>query len=192
MKRVCYVLGAAGLAPIAAGIAAPAAHAAVVPPSLTSRGKVVSLHHTGMHKIAGTAAVVTGSSGATSPAITAAGCHGNTEVNIGKDGHVKGRLWYANSVTDSSTCIGTVDASLYYSHNGCKWVDVSAGIFSRPQGAYSRDWGPEQKSVCGTAGDWTVKAFGIHEEFHHNPGWSGLRVYVWSKFGGSTYAQFGS
>jgi hypothetical protein len=195
MKRVRYVLGAAGLAPIAAGLAAPAAHAATVPSSATSQGKVVSLHHTGMQRIsrqAATATTAASSSAATSPQITAAGCHGNTKVKIPQSGHVKGKLWYANNYDDSYTCIGTVDASLYYSHDDCKWVSVSAGTYSRDLGNYGTTWGPERKTVCGTDGKWTVQPFGIHESFYHDPVFSAMRVFVWSQYGGNTYAQFGS
>jgi hypothetical protein len=205
MKRIHYVLGAAGLAPIAAGLAAPAAHAANVPSGAISRGKVVSLHHTGMQGIsrqatAATLAAVTSSSATTttsasattSPAATAAGCHGNTRVLIPKDGHVKGRLWYKNGPFDSYTCIGTVDASLYYANSDCKWVDVSAGTYSRDLHNYSTVWGPKRKTVCGKVGKWVVEPFGIHESLSHDAVTSALRVYVYSQYGGSTYAQFGS
>jgi hypothetical protein len=191
MKRVRYVLGAAGLAPLAAAIAAPAAHAATAAPNSAGSAKVVSLHHTGMHRATLTAATV--SSGAQSPGATAGGCTGDAKAYAAKDGHVKGQLWYRNNWDDSYTCIGTVDASLYYSHTDCKWVSVSAGIYSRPEGNYGRDWGPVRKTVCGTDGDWTVEPFGIHKSFNHaDAGWSGMRVYISSQFKGATYAQFGS
>lgn len=195
MKRVRYLVGATGLAPIAAGLAAPGvAHAgtthAVTPP----HGKTVSLRHTGMRPGTGNHDATTFaslSSGASSGATGAlGGCTGDTKVTLAKDGHVRGKLWYTNNWDDSYTCIGTVDASLYYSHSDCKWVKVSARY--QGQEYNGNAWGPETKTVCGTPGEWKVVPFGIHEEFQHVPADSGMHVNIWSQYGGGTGAQFGS
>jgi hypothetical protein len=190
MKRARYLLGAAGLAPVALGLAAPAAaHATAAAPG---RGKMVSLHHSGMHTATLLAAKAVSAAGSTSSGngTTTGGCTGNTKVNVAKDGHVKGQLWYANNWDDSYTCIGTVDASLYYSHNDCKTATVTASY--QGNAYFAKAWGPETKTVCGTDGHWTVEPFGIHTDFKHLPDVSGMHVYISSQFGGFTGAQFGS
>jgi len=51
VKKVCYALGAAGLAPTALALMAPAAHAAAAQPSAHAQqvsGKTVSLRHSNM------------------------------------------------------------------------------------------------------------------------------------------------
>lgn len=92
MKRVCYTVGAIGLAPIAAGLIAPniamASSKALDAPQ--ARTKTVSLH------------AIT----AAAPDVGCTGLSATGWINSSQ-GHAKMRFWYTSGVT--STCIGTVE-----------------------------------------------------------------------------------
>jgi hypothetical protein len=189
VKRVHYLTGAA-LMPAAMGLALPvAANAATTGPTHTGAthtgAKTVSLRHSGIRLARESTAAISSDS----PQISEAGCHGNTNVKLSRVGNVKGQLWYANSPVDFSTCIGTVDASLYFAHTYCKSAGVS--ITTSPAGIGSPGVTRTAK-VCGTKGQWTKHAFGIHEDFSHLPHVSGVVVEIWSQYGGPTGTKVGS
>jgi hypothetical protein len=197
VKRVHYLAGAA-LAPAAMGLAIPAgAHAATTGAADTGAthtgGKTVSLRHSGIRlargSIADASSAGASSAGASSqsPGTAAAGCHGNTNRKLGRVGNVKGQLWYANNFDDSDTCIGTIDASLYFAHTYCKSAGVSVVTYPVGGGPVTR-----KATVCGTKGQWTRHAFGIHEEFSHLPAVSGVAIDIWSQYGGPTGTEVGS
>jgi hypothetical protein len=158
MKRVQYLVGAAGLAPAAFGVAAwPAAPAAAGAPQAAAphagvalraggQAKTVSLHH----------------AGAVTPD---ASCTGKTEVNMKAVGNLRGHFWYTydavdvNGTFEAGTCIGTIVASMHFNKDLCKTVSVRVS-----QAAASRF-----KNICGTAGHWYHMSWGLHRNIPSRP-----------------------
>ena len=180
--------------PAAMGLALPAtAHAATTGPTHSDAthtgGKTVSLRHSSIRPARGSiAAASSGGASLASPQASQAGCHGNTNRKLGRVGNVKGQLWYANNFDDSNTCIGTIDASIYFAHTYCKSAGVSITVSPYDIGHPTK----RTAKVCGTKGQWTVHAFGIHEEFSHLPVESGVVISIWSQYGGPTVTRVGS
>ena len=94
MKKVRYLAGLAGIAPVAAGFLAPAAaHATATAqtPRVNNAAKTVSLHP--------------------AKATTATGCTGSQFQPISRNGDVAGGFWYTDHGNDA--CVGTVFVSVY-------------------------------------------------------------------------------
>jgi hypothetical protein len=147
MKRVRYVIGAAGLAPVAlTGAVLPTAHAVAAPQAASQAAKTVSLHH----------------AGAVTPD---ASCTGKTEVNLKQTGNIKAHFWYTydaveqGGVFQPGTCIGTIVASMYFTKNLCKTVSV------RVDKAEANRF----KNICGTAGHWYHMSWGLHANVASRP-----------------------
>lgn len=127
MKRVHYALGVAGLAPAAAGLLAPTAHAATDAGAhaLKPTGKTVSLRHVGAPASARFAEPTTSTSSVVSGSILT-GCRGHTRTakhnsNFG--------IQYYYTPNGNSTCVGTVSG---WHAGGGDWkmtasVDASGG-----------------------------------------------------------------
>jgi hypothetical protein len=147
MKRVRYVIGAAGLAPVAlTGAVLPTAHAVAAPRAASQAAKTVSLHH----------------AGAVTPD---AGCTGKTEVQMKHVGDLKGHFWYTNQAVEVSgtflpgVCIGTIVASMYFTKNLCKTVSVKVSAASAHR----------FKNICGTADHWYQMSWGLHRAVASRP-----------------------
>lgn len=133
MKRVRYVLGAAGAAPVMFGMVTPA-HAATAMPNA---------------------------------AVPVSNCGGNKYLTIPQNGNVKGHGWYTVGIFDSTTCVGTVDVSLYYTKGSlnnpfCK--NTSLTIRSSPTAGNL--W-HRKKQLCGYAGSWEKIGFAVQTSFWH-------------------------
>jgi hypothetical protein len=153
MKRVRYMMGAAGLAPAAFGMAAlPVVTAAAAPGAngqaaasvAGGQGKTVSLHH---------ARAVTPD----------AGCTGHTEFTIARNGNIRGHGWYTNGTEKSpngriikDVCIGTVVNSLNFTKSFCKTgsLDASGDHF------YNLT-----RRICADKNLWVPISWGLHKIF---------------------------
>jgi hypothetical protein len=177
VKRVRYLAGVAGLAPMAIGMALPATgHAAAATTHSPARGKSVSMAHV------------------RSPLRPATGCTGNTAFNVPQSGDVKAHGWYADNYFDTYVCIGTVKESVYFtkgtsSHPFCKYAWVRAWETSSKGGSFNA-FETGHQEVCGVAGNWTGPiSFGIHDSFDvwGNLGW--VIVFPTSTYGGGFQKQ---
>ncbi len=134
MKRVQYILGAVGAAPVVFGMVTPAQAA-------TDRPTTV---------------------------VPVSNCGGNKSFTIPHNGNVKGHGWYRLAAFHSTTCVGTVDVSLYYTKGTlnnpfCK--NASLTIRSSPP-AHADLW-HRTKQVCGYAGSWAKIGFAVQTSFSH-------------------------
>ena len=129
MKRVHYLAGAAGLAPVAFGLATgPAAHAAgaAVPPPW-HEVKTVSLHHVLSPAATGNTAASSSASAssATAPGVlgisasvsTTRHCTGSIGTSASHD-NLSEKFWYS-----PGGCIGTVEGAMVYNKtvDKCMW-----------------------------------------------------------------------
>ena len=161
MKRARYVTGAAVLAPVAMGMALPAAaQASTSHGTAAARGKSVSLEPVQAR-------------------VTPDSCTGTNPFTIGRtpNSHLRGHGW-TTRYNPGSVCVGTVDYSAYFTKNICKstWVKVktpAATLFT--EGTY----------LCGTTGHWKSTTDAIHRVFNSSPGVVSLRICIGSQYGKS-------
>jgi hypothetical protein len=147
MKRVHYVMGAAGLVPATFGMAtALSAAPAAAAPAVGAQVKTVSLHH---------ARAVTPD----------AGCTGKTEFTIARNGNIRGHGWYTNGTEKSpdgriikDVCIGTFVESMNFTKSICKTGSLDASDIN---GHFYQD----TKKICAVKNLWVPISWGLHRIF---------------------------
>jgi hypothetical protein len=155
VKRIRYLTGAVGLAPVAIGMALPAAANAATSAGAPSGVKTVSLHHSGIRTVA-----------------AAVGCTGNTRHNFPQSGHIAGHFWATPH--HSSVCIGTVVVSLFFTKSFCK--SAQASVIGGTQSTDIR----KHRTICGVNGEWVTTSFSIHTLWDQD-----VSVCATSQYGGN-------
>jgi hypothetical protein len=102
MKKVRFLIGAVGAAPVLGMMPATPGLAAVHSPK--PGAKAVSLRHSAMTRTAGGLAVHP----------DASGCTGNTEVHVTRPSSLSTKFWYKNAAGGAAAaCIGTVEGTWF-------------------------------------------------------------------------------
>lgn len=162
MKRVHYLAGTAGLAPVALGLAAPATAANAA---------------TTAHVQAGAATAASSSS--VTPAF--GNCTTSHYQTWPRNGKLRGHFWWAessNAINLNGYCVGTAVLSVYFTKNICKSTTVH---FSGGPGiTYKRTL-----TACGTKSHWTKVDFGVGDWEHYHPHIAG-----YSEYSGGQYVTY--
>jgi hypothetical protein len=99
----------------------------------------------------------------TSP--NATGCTGTIRGNIpaNPNTHLRGHFWYTQH--GSHWCIGTVDASMFYTKSVCKVESIE--VLGGPGGhsLYNHRWA----NTCATPSVWRSFTVGVHRSFQNAP-----------------------
>jgi hypothetical protein len=144
MKRVRYLAGLVGLAPVAVGLLAPAgAHAATATPRLPrTSAKTVRLPDSRVVH-------------------PDTGCAGSIYRKIPRNDNISGWFWYA-VLPDNYVCIGTVDEKLYLGRSTVQELKINVEACYSGICLYNSEY--DYKDVYLRAPS-TSYAFGIHGSF---------------------------
>jgi hypothetical protein len=167
MKRVRYLAGVAGLAPMAMGMATGPFAQAATTAGQTGSARTASTRHARM------------GAGTSSPGSPNTGCRGSLEFWIPKNGNVKGHGWW-RAVEASPLemgCIGTVAVSTYFNKNICK----SVALVIRGCEASRRVYGPTK--LCGYD-QWRHHSYPVHQTFI-----SPIQLCISSTYGKAPYCH---
>lgn len=156
MKRVHYLAGAVGLAPVALGLAVPATTAAAA---------------TAAH-----GAETAASSTSVSPAF--GNCTTSHYQTWTRKGNLRGHFWWAEQANPTGVegyCVGTAVLSVYFTKNICKSTTVH--FSGGPGTTYKRTL-----TACGTKSHWTKVDFGVGDWEWYHPHIAGYSEYSGGKY----------
>jgi hypothetical protein len=173
MKRVHYLAGAAGLAPVALGLAVPTTAATAATTAHVQAGAAAASSSSATPPASSSVPPPAGSS--VTPAF--GNCTTSHYQTWPRNGKLRGHFWWAEAANITPVegyCVGTAVLSVYFTKNICKSTTVH---FSGGANITYR----RTLTACGTKSHWTKVDFGVGDWEWGSPHIAGYSEYSGGK-----------